>query len=668
MKNYFLIIGLVIGFLPQLVQAQAIHDALELRTYLTKDRQLQEGMTESRQELFYAILARNYGKERTGLTKSELIEAYRDNPFIGPLLPKDLGDNSRFQGVTGQRSVLTNGVASSGLGLPNSTFLLGLTDFLVGRTKMELNIAFFRELQKAINDSEEMRYLFPTTEKILLQIDNDIYQFKAFWEALRESFIKDLDNLVYNLDDYVQFSSRIKDPVVKNIVSDLFKVTELFYEKTAPADIIDYLARDAYLHTLDPKEDSSGVLGAMQNHLELLGILSASVEHEDGNGYWVKEDKLVELVRDPLKGVLFLGLVYQQAKEINIGGKPLGGYLAPMATQNGKMRSLLTQFKLFLQEAGRLQRLAKDMRARANELRRLKATATTPVEDLSAHQAYYDFTEGVCQLLLYANDFKTTITGIETNLDTIVTRFLSIASDLNSITMEIRREEYTSALVHTLFVIEKILPQDELYCERQLILKYGTFIATSVAAKTPQEVSDAIAAFALPPGSSAMKKYAKFSIALNAFVGMGAGQETLKSLGTRPYYAVATPIGVTFNMGFKNYGSIGVLASLVDIGALTAFRFQDDSANELPELRFENVLAPGGYLVYTIPKYPIAIGVGAQLGPNLRTVTNTNLGIDQTSGWRWGAFIAVDIPIVSLYNNNHRYKVCCKTCGKKKNR
>ncbi len=91
----------------------------------------------------------------------------------------------------------------------NTTFLLGLTDILEGRTKMELNIAFFRELQKAINNSEEMRYLFPTTEKVLLQIDNDIYQFKAFWEALRESFIKDLDNLVYNLDDYVQLSSRI---------------------------------------------------------------------------------------------------------------------------------------------------------------------------------------------------------------------------------------------------------------------------------------------------------------------------------------------------------------------------------------------------------------------------------------------------------------------------
>ncbi len=92
--------------------------------------------------------------------------------------------------------------------------------------------------------------------------------------------------------------------MVKNIVSDLFKVTELFYEKTAPADVIGYLARDAYLHTLDAKEDSSGILGAMQEHLELLGILSASVEHEDGNGYWVKEDKLVELDKAPIKGLL----------------------------------------------------------------------------------------------------------------------------------------------------------------------------------------------------------------------------------------------------------------------------------------------------------------------------------------------------------------------------
>ena len=100
------------------------------------------------------------------------------------------------------------------------------------------------------------------------------------------------------------------------------------------------------------------------------------------------------------------------------------------------------------------------------------------------------------------------------------------------------------------------------------------------------------------------------------------------------------------------------MASLIDIGALTAYRFEDDNAEELPDLKFENVLAPGGYLVYDIPRYPISIGFGAQLGPNLRSVTNGNLGLNNTKGWRWGAFIAVDIPMISVFNSNKSYRKC----------
>lgn len=660
----FFILLLIASF-SKSAHTQAIYDAIQLGEFIDEDAYALTDAYET--EKFYEILARNFSKEQSGLTYDEIIEAYRDNPFIAPLLGDELGGDIVFSGKTGQRALGALASASSGLGLPGSTFLMGLTDFLVKRTKQELSIAFFRDFQKVVKRSEEMKYLFPTTSKVLLKIDENIYQFKAFWEVLRESFLTDLEHLVYNLDDYVQQSSKIKDPLVRHMMSDFFKIIELFYDKTAPADVIDYLAEDAYLHTVTADIDSSKFVPILQSSLQVLGLLSKSLENKDDNGYWVKPEMLTKLLRNPIVTSLYLGLIYQQGKNIQMGEKTFAEYLEPLSIRENslRVRSLLGTFKAFLDKAEALERLAKDMRRKANDRRRDKnAPPMTDADRELEYDEYYDFTQNICDLLLYAYDFKKEILGASTKEDSLVHTYLTIVSDINGMALEIRKKHYTSALINTLFIIEKLLPEGKFNCERQVMLKYGTFIATAVKAKTAGEVSDAIAAFSLPPGGSAIKKYSKFSIAINAYVGLSAGQEILTDVGANPYYAVTTPIGVTFNWGFKNFGSIGILASVLDIGALTAFRFQDDNVSELPDLKFENVLAPGGYLVYGLPKYPVSIGIGAQLGPNLRTVTNGTL-VTQTSGWRWGAFIAVDIPIVSVYTTNKNYKQCCRKCEKK---
>jgi hypothetical protein len=659
-----LFILLLTASLGKSVHAQAIHDALKLSEFIDEETYALTDAVET--EKFYEILARNFSKEQSDLTYDEILEAYRDNPFIAPLLTDNLGGPVVFNGKTGQRSLAGLASASTGLGLPGSTFLMGLTDFLVKRTKQELSIAFFRDFQKVVKRSEEMQYLFPTTTKVLIKIDENIYQFKAFWEVLRESFLKDLEDLVYNLDDYVQQSSKIKDPLVRHMMSDFFKIIELFYDKTAPSDVVNYLSEDAYLHTITSDIDSSKFVPILQSSLQVLGLISKSFEHEDDNGYWVAPETVNKMLRNPVITTLYLGLIYQQGKDIQMGEKTFAEYLAPLSIRENavRVRNLLNTFKAFLDKTKALERLAKDMRRKANDRRRDKnALPMTDADKDMEYDEYYDFTQNICDLLLYAYDFKKEILGASTKEDSLVHTYLTIVSDINGMALEIRKKHYTSALINTLFIIEKLLPEGKFNCERQVMLKYGTFIATAVKAKTAEDVSNAIAAFALPPGGSAIKKYSRFSIAINAYVGLSAGQEILTDIGANPYYAVTTPIGITFNWGFKNFGSIGILASVLDIGALTAFRFQDDNVSELPDLKFENVLAPGGYLVYGLPKYPLSIGIGAQLGPNLRSVTNGTL-VTQTSGWRWGAFIAVDIPIVSVYTTNKNYKQCCRKCEK----
>ncbi len=657
--------------------SQAIHDAVELRKkFLSPEDLLYENEDPN---TLYNILAKNISEKDNWTTKNDIVDAYKDNPFIKGLLAPDLGGQEDFTSSFDPARGSLEGI-SSGMGLPASTFLMGLTEFLVKRTKQELTIAFFRDFQKIVQDSEEMSYLFPSTSKVLLKIGEDIYRFKAFWEVLRESFLKDLENLVYNLDDYVQLSSRIKNPVVRDMMTDFFKVIELFYDKTSPANVITYLADDAYLHTIDAKTDSTKFITALQASLKILGLFSQSLETKDADGYWVKPDKVVEMVKDPMIARLYLGLLYQKGKHIQITKdktfaqclKGMSGIGSGSGAGSINVRNLLNIVKGFIDKAKMLHRLTESMRKKANDRRRNGGTLTEADKQLD-YDEYFEFTQGICDMILYTYEFKKEILGSSSKEDSLVYKYLSIIGDINGMALSIRKKEYTSALMSTLFIIEKMLPKDGFACERKVLLKYGTFIATAVNAKTSKEVADAISAFALPPGGSAIKKYSKFRIALNAYVGLGAGQELLTDKSTNeflsasPFYAVTTPIGVTFNFGFKNYGSISLLASVLDIGALTAFSFQGGTGS-IPDLQFENVLAPGGYLVYGLPKYPISIGIGAQLGPNLKSVTNGNL-VTSASGWRWGAFIAVDIPMVSVFTTNKAYKQCprpCKNCDKKK--
>ena len=97
-------------------------------------------------------------------------------------------------------------------------------------------------------------------------------------------------------------------------------------------------------------------------------------------------------------------------------------------------------------------------------------------------------------------------------------------------------------------------------------------------------------------------------------------------------------------------GSLGFFVPLLDVGAVTAFRFDDENTQDLPELSWGNLLSPGVYLVYDFPaRIPLAFGIGGQAGPSLRKVKQQGAPDIEQGGKRIGAFIAVDIPITYFY-------------------
>ena len=99
----------------------------------------------------------------------------------------------------------------------------------------------------------------------------------------------------------------------------------------------------------------------------------------------------------------------------------------------------------------------------------------------------------------------------------------------------------------------------------------------------------------------------------------------------------------------RKYGSLSLFGSAVDIGALTAFRFNDPNSADLPAFEWQNIVSPGLNLVYGLPwDLPISLGGCVQSGPQLRRVDG-NFAIEQSKARRWGVFLSVDIPITQFY-------------------
>ena len=172
--------------------------------------------------------------------------------------------------------------------------------------------------------------------------------------------------------------------------------------------------------------------------------------------------------------------------------------------------------------------------------------------------------------------------------------------------------------------------------------------ADVVVAQDPQSVQNALAQYAAP-ASAYKTKHAKGHLyaELNGYVAAGGGFEWIKdpsrfsfdqrSLAGGP----ALPIGVELGVSTRG-GSFGLLLQAVDLGALATYRFKQTDTSQSPQVGFAQVLSPGAYLAWGVPKAPLSILAGADLVPHLRTVGAASSPEDVL---RFSLRIGFDVPI-----------------------
>lgn len=602
----------------------AYYDALRLKAYVKPNGKF--GGLENDQAGYIKIL-RNYVKGEENMTDVEIKDFLAAE---NPILVNFIVTGGAAAAAKSAKSALAS-FTPSGLA---TTFADGLAQFLIERAKEELNVAFFEQLKKKFDSYPEFGILFPNTHKLLNNFE--AWNYSNIINTLRESFDKDLKGLLQNIPELanIDIESCKKDTDCEKRVKDfqafsksqegrIFLSAVLigngFISGAKFPDVIHTIAGPNYMgDVFDP---------VVIKTFTILDIISYSVKSNQAKRNYIAPDEFQSLLSEQVTRDLFLGLVFQQLKNKDV--------IPPNMNIQTEIPNYISQ----------LLDAASEIQSAADQLMQAKKDGEADLSPFrtALFEASKSFLETI--VLIFESDTNSALNVQLTSVLNSCKKTLEIAHDISV-------KNYSAAVVGTLNILTENTQTTNFSKE---FVKYGSFAANVVQAKNPADVNEAIKAIALPAGSASIKKKTAFNIALNAYLGGFVGNEYLAAKTNNNWKTISgvyTPVGVTFSAGIKG-SSLSLLLNVLDIGAFTAYRLKDDSTTVLPEIKIQNIFAPGVGLVYGFPKIPLSIGYTYQLGPALRKI-NAETALTDKLNKRWQFFIAVDIPLINFYSSRSK--------------
>lgn len=586
------------------------------------------------------------------VTPTQLLDALVGNPFIGeedsesliviPDIYSNLDAAIPLMSRNGSRPVAPG--RSPGV-FSVSPIADGLAKFLVKRTKQELNMAFFERFQKAIQSDSRLSTLFPATAQLLGLIGDKIFQFDRYLNDLREAFGKDMRVLPSNAKVFLHDHPNLfgRNPEFALYSDDLLDLAQGIVDRRSPDSLLRFLAFDAAIQQPFRRSeltDSTVInrLLSLAGGMQTLNLISESLRSADTLRVWMPHNLVGNALHDRVTRALYLGLLWHRGVGIQFGK---GITLRAGLTKVKQQTSPIVDNIMTIVKSG--ERIAAAQNQHRNAEAQVGSQAVVP------YSTFHEFADGLLNMVQAGLRVRS-VFSVDTMGDS---RVLGAMYHLDNLNYDVRQGAYISAFNDLMMVLDQVLDSNQLSGFRKPLVRYGRFVATLAEADNSDEVAAALDAIALPPGSARLKKEATFSISLNAYTGVGLGLEKLdRTKKESTTLALSAPIGAAFNVGIGKRQSLSLFVPVMDVGALVAFRFKDPEADELPELSWKNIFAPGLYVVWgPIKKLPFVLGLGAQRGPNLRSIHDPNFpDIKTDSGWRYGGFLSVDIPIFNLFS------------------
>lgn len=586
-----------------------------------------------------------------------LLRKYTANPcFLNPVTNElDCASEEPLDGFIfmAPKSVLGGATASASgksigkslASLPVTNLADGISVFLVNRTKKELSVAFFDRLTKKIQQLPALVQNFPSTTLQMDAIGTDIYQYEKFIQSLRQAFITDFKGLPGNFGRYIMSNEDlIKRKAPRAIAGDGLHVMQSFISAQDFSSIIKYLSSDtSYIQTTDAFD-----LELLQGVLKTTDVVLHAFQKPDDS--WIDFNDFNKMMQNEKQLDMFLALILLEAKKKQVVF-PDGLTFSQILTNQDHV---VSQLSGMIFHVNQLLLYLKNVNAAGN--------GEPNLED------YYNLLNSLFAVAETGLRLLPDGAGIET---ADARKFFTVAQSLSTLTLYIYQKKYSASVTQMASVLKELKIIDKsasipntkgkrvksqnqnqkLEKRFDQILRYANFFALIAEAEDGNTLASIIDQYAAPVGSSVEKRKNRFTMGINGYVGIVYGQEIANTslsltedLKNEPFYGLSAPVGISMNFGIQKL-SIGTFFSLIDVGAITAFRFDDENTQDLPEVTIGNIFAPGIHLELGYGNIPLVIGYGWQGGPNLRKVTNEALEVTEFSVLRRSAFIRVDIPM-----------------------
>lgn len=559
----------------------------------------------------------------------------------------------------------TGSVLSSIGGLDVTSIADGLAKFLVKRTKEELGLAFFDKFKQVLDDPAyaDLKTLFPQTYSLLHSIDQDIYDYQRYIQNLREGFKADIAALYTNLpgiiDNHKAFFDAHQEWAAA-LRSACYIAAELG-NQAHPGDII---ANYPVTYLDNASKNIKGSVQAIQLISESLHDTATAANAD----YWISIGKIRELVNNQKALRIYLGLVYQLAKyrydSVQFTHTDLLTILNSAAAVYDNNINTYNAYKRFVLGFG----------DKTDAIRGLLQQQTAALSDsakIALYAKYFTATVGILDYTTQALDLPYANKLIKTDtLKATLKKYFTVSYAAANLLTDINSRNYAGAINNTVKIYRLVattedtvsmpsLSNPHMETAQSKLVYYGSFMAAVATAKSSDEVESVIESFALPTGSSRVKRNTKFNVSLNAYTGLFIGSEKISGVDDKfkvNSYGVTAPVGFAVSWGgnckkVKNHSSTSIFLSLIDIGAVTAFRFKDDKTESVPTITLADIVSPGLFFSYGISGTPISVNLGYQSGPLLRNVSPSINDYSKSYG-RISLSFCVDIPLLNLYTKN----------------
>jgi hypothetical protein len=694
-----------------------IEDALLL--YSVKDKPLDSAIVDKFIDYYkegYKITLKK-GTDNT----IELDNPDKANPFIKKFLETKGGgseDKISIGGGSSQGSIFSpTGVADALGTFIANRFKQEINVAFLDRFKRDLEDSVkYRGLDKF----RGIKALLPETKKVLSA--NEPYQYTTYFQALREAFQEDFNHLPKNGVNFLTLQID-KQPTFER--KNLFIGASLgldiaadMIDKRPFSQTITGLSQREYIKALGDTSKTTNVyasikaLSLLSSHLEnkshsnwnsltaitgsnypkifqvFLGLIvakdSAKLQDITFINDKTKADKdttlLLKLMKNADKSDKLFTSLFDLSKNINI--------------VNDKISAINKDLEKKLKTDTNFKTPASDWIDLVNKGMSVVSTAYDIVGNIapnaSMDKKFFKITsdiKGVLKIADYVAEKKyglafTSVvelyinhTKMQQNANEQNENLKTFKSEIKELEGQLKSSSETGKVQITLTEKKKSLDSlekqismsNDVQSTLSVLLKYGNFAVSVINAKTNDDAVQALEAAALPVGSYRIKRKNFFNISVNAYGGVFFAHETF-NYNAKPVFGATAPVGLYFGLGkdrdYKENCCIrrfGLFVSLLDVGSVFAFRLNGDTS-PLPELSWQNIIAPGLNLVYNFPKLPLTFMGGYQKGSELRKfateeiTNNTSMLkekvvktiIDPYAG-RFHFSVLIDIPIFNIY-------------------